>query len=382
MSGNCVGCSCISLAANGSGNMALFASRVDHSVGALRALANRHKATVRILAPGLLAVESDQVETIIAAACEALTSVEADEVHCLVLAGADVSSVAVVGQAMTAPSLAEAGARVGNADLVALFEDERRCFHSVFQRIVTLADSRVIGHEALLRAETLTGDLVMPDVLFPAAEAAGWTHLLDRVGRTTALRDAGPWIGDDLLFINFVPTSIYRPEVCLRTTEAAAAVAGVRLNQLVFEVTEGHKIDDVDHLARVFDYYRSQQCKVALDDLGAGYSGLNLLVRLQPDIVKLDKEIVQALPGPTSTAVIGAIVEMVHSYGGLVLAECIETQEQAVAASNLHVDLAQGWLFGRPERHVTVQQAGALDDLRLPGPAQPHLPDAAVALAL
>jgi EAL domain-containing protein (putative c-di-GMP-specific phosphodiesterase class I) len=382
MSGNCVGCSCISPAVNGSGNLALFATRVAHSVGTLRSLAVRHEATVQILAPGLLAVESDRLENIIEGACALLTSVEADEVHCLVLADSDLSSVAVVGQAMTAPSLSEAGARVRNADLVVLFENERRCFHSVFQRIVTLCDSRVIGHEALLRGETPAGDLVMPDVLFPAAEAAGWTHLLDRVGRTTALRDAGPWIGNDLLFINFVPTSIYRPEVCLRTTEIAAARAGVRLDQMVFEVTEGHKIEDIDHLERVFDYYRSQQCKVALDDLGAGYSDLNLLVRLQPDIVKLDKEIVQALPGPTSTAVIRAVVEMVHSYGGLVLAECIETEEQAVAATKLHVDLAQGWLFGRPERHVTFKPADTLDDLRPPGPAQPHLPDVAVALAL
>jgi EAL domain-containing protein (putative c-di-GMP-specific phosphodiesterase class I) len=300
-----------------------------------------------------------------------------------VLDGHDVSSAAVVGRAMTAPSLAEAGARVRNADLVALFEDEQRCFHSVFQRIVTLADSQVIGHEALLRAETLTGDLVMPDVLFPAAEAAGWIHLLDRVGRTTALRDAGPWLGDDLLFINFVPTSIYRPEVCLRTTEAAAVQAGVRLDQLVFEVTEGHKVEDVDHLERVFDYYRSQQCRVALDDLGSGYSSLNLLVRLQPDIVKLDKEIVQALPGPTSTAVVAAIVEMVHSYGGLVLAECVETDEQAAAASGLGVDLAQGWLFGRPERHVVVGPSPrAMTGPPRPVPAQPHLPDAAVAVAV
>jgi EAL domain-containing protein (putative c-di-GMP-specific phosphodiesterase class I) len=190
----------------------------------------------------------------------------------------------------------------------------------------------------------------MPDVLFPAAEASGWTHLLDRVGRTTALRGAGPWLGDELLFINFVPTSIYRPEVCLRTTEAAADLAGVRLDQLVFEVTEGHRIEDVEHLERVFDYYRSRRCKVALDDLGAGYSSLNLLVRLQPDIVKLDKEIVQSLPGPTGATVVAAIVDIVHAYGGLVLAECVETADQAKAALALGVDLAQGWLFGRPER--------------------------------
>jgi EAL domain-containing protein (putative c-di-GMP-specific phosphodiesterase class I) len=365
-SGNCVGCSCSSVATTGSGNLGLFATSIDHTVGVLRSLVTRHGSTARGLAPGLLVVDTDRFDALVAAACEELTTVEADEVRCLVLDGPDVSGAAVVGRAMTAPSIAQAGARIRNADLAALFEHEDRCFHSVYQRIVTLADSQVIGHEALLRAETPTGDAVMPDVLFPTAEAAGWTHLIDRVGRTTALRDAGPWLGEDLLFINFIPTSIYRPEVCLRTTEAAAEQAGVRLEQLVFEVTEGHKIEDLEHLERVFDYYRSRNCKVALDDLGSGYSSLNLLVRLQPDIVKLDKEIVQALPGPVSTAVVAAIVEIVHSYGGLVLAECVETEEQAEAATQLQVDLGQGWLFGRPERHDAVSPPAAVRAAQTP----------------
>ncbi len=382
MSGNCVGCSCESVATSGAGTQVLFATRVDHTVGTLRSLAARQEATVRGLAPGLLMMETDQVDALIAAACQNLTTVECHEVRCLVLDDADLSSPNVIGQAMTAPSLDEAGARVRNADLVVLFENEQACFHSAYQAIVALDDGRTVGHEALLRATTPDGDAVMPDVLFPAAEAAGWIHLLDRVGRTTALRDAGRWLGDDLLFINFIPTSIYRPEVCLRTTEAAADQAGVRLDQLVFEVTEGHKIEDVDHLERVFDYYRSRKCKVALDDLGAGYSSLNLLIRLQPDIVKLDKDIVQNLPGPTSTAVVAAIVEMVHSYGGLVLAECIETTEQAQAAIELQVDLGQGWLFGRPQRRTVVgaPARGSVDPTPSV-PARPHLPDAAVAVA-
>ena len=78
----------------------------------------------------------------------------------------------------------------------------------------------------------------------------------------------------------------------------------------MFEVTESHQVRDLDHLEQVFAYYRSHNCKVALDDLGAGYSSLNMLVRLRPDIVKLDKELVQALPDPVSTAVISAIVSL------------------------------------------------------------------------
>jgi hypothetical protein len=260
----------------------LFATRVDHTVGALRSLALRHRATIEEVAPGLMTLETDSVDALVSGACQELTSIETQEVRCLVVDCPDLTSTAVIARAMHAPSLAEAGARVRHADLVPLFENEQRCFYSEYQRIVT----------------------------------------------------------------------------------------------------EGHRIDDLSHLERVFDYYRSRKCKVALDDLGAGYSSLNLLIRLQPDIVKLDKEIVQDLPGPVGSAVVAAVVDIVHGYGGLVLAECVETTEQADAASALGVDLAQGWLFGRPERRTTadVPFEEPVEMLRS-GHVQPHLPDRAVAVA-
>ena len=142
--------------------------------------------------------------------------------------------------------------------------------------------------------------------------------------------------------MNFLPTTIYRPQVCLRTTEQAAELAGLRLDQLVFEVTESEQVKDLDHLSDVFAYYRERGCKVALDDLGAGYSSLNLLVRLRPEVVKLDKEIAQRLPEPASAAVVAAVVDITQAYGGLVLAECVETAEQAAAARDLGVDPGAG----------------------------------------
>ena len=366
---SCAACSCQSPRVAAAGGRLVLATQVEHTATALRTLARRHGLSLRALAPGLLAVESDRVQEFIAAAGAALSSVEAAEVRCAVLPAHDLPDVALLSQALSAPTLAAAGARVAHADLLPLFANEVGCFHSAYQPIVTLPDRAPIGFEALLRATTPDGAPVMPDVLFPAAHAAGWTHLIDRVGRTTALRGAAGWLpADQLLFINFIPTSIYRPEVCLRTTEAAARQAGIGLEQVVFEVTESHEVRDVDHLESVFDHYRSHGCKVALDDLGAGYSSLNMLVRLRPDVVKLDKDIVQALPDPTSRAVVAAIVEITHSYGGQVLAECVETEEQAAVATDLGVDLGQGWLFGRPQRRAAP--AAATTQLQAPGPRE------------
>ncbi len=388
LSSSCLGCVCSRPRVAPAAGRLLLATQVAHTAASLRGLARARGVSLRPLTPGLLAVDGPDVGSFVSAARQHLTSVEAVEVRCLVLASSDhadladlpdLADVAVLAQALTAPTLAAAGARLEHADLLPLFADEAGCFSSVYQPIRTLGDRRPVGYEALLRAVTPEGAAVMPDVLFPAAAAAAadWTHLLDRVGRTTALRDAGGWLPEDqLLFINFVPTSIYRPEVCLRTTEQAAEAAGIRLDQIVFEVTEGHRVHDLDHLQRVFDHYRANSCQVALDDVGAGYSSLNMLVRLEPDIVKIDKDIVQSLPGATGRAVVRAIVDITHSYGGRVLAECLETEEQAEAALELGVDLGQGWLLGRPERPAGLRAVPAVR----PAPADPSRPDPAVAV--
>ena len=374
MSGRCGSCVCSSAQREATQGRLVLATAVDHTATALRSLALRRGTRLRPLAPGLLELRGECLDEYVTAAREDLSSVEADEVRCLVVDGA-VPDAALLGRAMAASTLSAVASRVEHADLLPLFADEVGRFHAEYQPIVELDGRRVIGHEALLRASTVEGEPILPDRLFPAAEAAGWTHVLDRIGRTTALHGAGAWLGTDLLFINFIPTSIYRPQVCLRTTEIAAEQAGLALDQLVFEVTEGHRVRDLDHLASVFAYYRERGCRVALDDLGAGYSSLNTLVRLKPDFVKLDKDIVQALPEPAAAAVVSAIVTITHAYGGTVLAECIETEQQAAVAAELGVDLGQGWLFGRP-----VRAAGTGTVRPVAVPQLPDRPDAAVAV--
>ena len=346
-----------------------LSTRVSHTLAVLRSTLADHDIPVRQRGPGLLEASTSDSATLLRTVREQLTAVEADEVRAVVLddggdgdAGdGDAEGDALLAAAFTAPTLAQFSARAEHADLLPLFADELNAFRSVYQPIVSLRPGEgdaVVGYEALLRATGANGP-VFPDELFAAAAATGWLHVLDRIGRTSAIRGAAGWLGDKLLFVNFVPTTIYRPEVCLRTTAQAAVEAGLRLDQIVFEVTEGEHVADIDHLSSVFAYYRQGGALVALDDLGAGYSSLNMLVRLQPDVVKLDKEIVQALPGPLSRAVVAAVVAITHSYGGRVIAECIETAEQADAARELNVDLGQGWFFGRPEERERPSRPSA-----------------------
>ena len=352
-----MGCPCTGPARTADGGLLLVASEFGHTRAAVLAEARRNGLAAHFR-DGVLAValSGRPLVEVLEPIAEALTGPELEEARALVVesggaasCGADRCAVGAgdLGRALLAPSLAALRARAAHEDLAALVVDERRSFSSVYQPIVRLDDASVVAHEALLRATGPRGP-VQPDVLFEAARRAGWLAALDRIGREHAVRGARGWLGGALLVVNVSPTSICRPEVCLRTTERAIEEAGLRLDQVVFEVTEGDQARDVRHLERVLDHYRAMGCKVALDDLGSGFSTLNLLVRLRPDVVKIDRETVQALPGATARALVSAVVEIASTMDTTVLAEGVETAEQAEAARALGVELAQGFHFGRP----------------------------------
>jgi EAL domain-containing protein (putative c-di-GMP-specific phosphodiesterase class I) len=337
-------CACRRSVVPPSGTTLLLASATGHTTRLARRVAEQHGYRARDRA-GLLDVTGGPLEPLILHLDAALTATEAGEMRICVDPPTD-DAGAAMAEAFAAPTVAVAAARIRHREVVGLLADQR-AFFSRYQPIVRLADGEVVAHEALLRAR-LDGRVVTPDVLFGAAEAAGAVHALDRVGRETAIGGAGGWLGDHALFVNFIPTSIYRPELCLRTTERAATEAGIPMEQLVFEVTESHRVDDVGHLRRIFEHYRAKGCRVALDDLGAGYSSLNLLAELRPDVVKIDMALVQGLPDAAPTAVIRAVTDMSHELGATVVAEGIETAEQAALVADLGADLGQGWYFGRP----------------------------------
>jgi EAL domain-containing protein (putative c-di-GMP-specific phosphodiesterase class I) len=254
---------------------------------------------------------------------------------------------AMTARLLTAPTLAVELARRGvTVEVGVLAEAE---FWSVYQPIVALADRSVVAHEALLRG-VVDGREVGGGDLFFVAEQAGWLHRMDRIGRESAISGAVPWLGDDDLFINFNPTSIYRPQVCLASTERVVHETGIEPEQLIFEVVESHAIADRGHLVSILDHYRSLGWRVALDDVGAGWSSLSLLAAVRPEVVKLDKALVQELPDDGARTVLKAVTDLAHQLGAVVVAEGVETERLADEVTALGADLGQGWLFGRPVR--------------------------------
>lgn len=347
---NCGGaCACRSGPSRPAVGSLHLASGNAHTLGLLRRAA-ADLGCGAVTDAGMLVVEGSGVAAFLVAAGRALTVTEAQEVRAFFAP----PGAATVADALAAQTLATLSARIEHAQVLALLDTES-AFYARYQPIVDLASGETVAHEALLRAE-LDGEELQPATLFSAAEAANRVHVLDRIGRETAIRGAASWLGDGSLFVNFVPTSIYRPEVCLRTTERVVEESGLARDRLVFEVVESHRVAEVDHLLTILEHYRRSGYRVALDDVGAGYSSLNLLAALRPDVVKIDIDLMQGLPGASAIAVVRGIVTMAHELGALVVGEGIETADQAEAAGELGVDLGQGWLFGRPQRRTPADR--------------------------
>jgi diguanylate cyclase (GGDEF)-like protein/PAS domain S-box-containing protein len=217
------------------------------------------------------------------------------------------------------------------------------------QPIVSLTDGRTYGFESLVRGCVDDRELNGGEIV-SAARAHGALFTLDLVGRTVALEQGMPMLVDDeVLFVNFTPTAIYDPAVCLRTTWAIARRHGVPMDRICFEVVETEQYPDLAFLRRILEEYRAQGAMVALDDLGAGHASLTYLDALRPDVVKLDRALVSAIDvDPARQRLVGALIDYAHELDVRVVAEGIETEAELAVISDLGADLGQGWYLGRP----------------------------------
>jgi EAL domain-containing protein (putative c-di-GMP-specific phosphodiesterase class I) len=332
----------------GRATRALLASPVGHVLPAVARTAQALGLTVTS-APAVLDVVDTRggrgLDRLFQRLARELTGLETEAVR--VATDPPDAGAALTARLLTAPTLAVELARRGvTVEAGVLTEAE---FWSVYQPIVSLADRSVVAHEALLRG-FVDGREVGGGDLFFVAESAGWLHRLDRIGRESAITGAASWIGDADLFVNSNPTSVYRPQVCLASTERAVHDTGIDPGRLVFEVVESQVAADRGHLVSILEHYRSLGWRVALDDVGAGWSSLSLLAAVRPDVVKLTKGLVQELPDDGARTVVRAVIDLAHSLGAVVVAEGVETELLAEQVTELGADLGQGWLFGRPVR--------------------------------
>ena len=174
-------------------------------------------------------------------------------------------------------------------------------------------------------------------------------YSFDQACRVEAIRGAAGLGMKELLSINFLPNAVYQPAACIRTTFEAARLYQFPIEQIIFEVTEGERIVDRPHLVNIFRAYRRFGFRTAIDDFGAGYAGLNLLAEYQPDIVKIDMDLVRGIDtSQPKQAIVKGIVSICAALKVRVLAEGIETTAERDFLSSTGIDLMQGYLFCKP----------------------------------
>jgi EAL domain-containing protein (putative c-di-GMP-specific phosphodiesterase class I) len=228
-------------------------------------------------------------------------------------------------------------------------------FSMAFQPISHVGSGDIFAYEALVRGPNGEG---AASVL--GAVTADNRYSFDQQCRVKAIELAAKGApGQTRLSINFMPNAVYEPRACIRLTLATAERVGFALDRIIFEFTENEEMD-ATHLLNIVRTYKDIGFATAIDDFGAGHSGLNLLAKFQPDIVKLDMALVRNIDTDRAKRiVVRHTLAMLRDLGITTLCEGVETMAEFAVLRDLGADLVQGYVLARPafERFETVRLA-------------------------
>ncbi len=301
-------------------------------------------------------VPAGALPTLLSPIMEMLSSPEQRDTHAIYQFAGEIPQVQDYFEVESLPAFAN---EVRSAWLVEILREQS--IYSVFQPIVrcempqpgrlstdVLKTPEIFAYECLMRG-SYKDQLVSPQTMLDMARAADLLFQLDLAARRSAIVGAGQHHITQKVFINFSPNSIYDPWHCLRSTVNTVDEVGLRRDQVVFELTEHERLPEIKHLKRIVQFYREEGFEVALDDVGSGYSSLNVLVALRPDYVKLDMEMVRDVDQDAGKAIVaGKLLETVGELGLPTVAEGVERAEELDWVRAHGSTFAQGYLFAKP----------------------------------
>jgi EAL domain-containing protein (putative c-di-GMP-specific phosphodiesterase class I) len=209
---------------------------------------------------------------------------------------------------------------------------------------VDAATRRAVSFEALLR-----GPGGGPPTSVLDAVSSGQRAEFEAEARARAIRLAAHFGIGCQLNLNCVPSSFVHADETASSIRDIASQAGLRVGQIVLEITEQEAIGDRTAFLRSIRAYQRAGVRIAIDDFGAGHSGLNLLADLQPDSLKLDMHLIRAIHerGPRQ-AIVRAVVQACADLAIDVVAEGVECVPEYQCCRDLGIDLFQGFLFAKP----------------------------------
>lgn len=215
------------------------------------------------------------------------------------------------------------------------------------QPIIAIRTGQATHYEALLRVRTLDGQILPPAPLIAAAEASGLIREIDQwvLQHAIALIASRPGLH---LAVNLSARSLDNPELPALLQEMLQQ-QGVQPQQLILEITETATLNQITHAEVLLTGIRALGCKLALDDFGVGFSTFQYLKHLPVDFVKIDGSFIRTLDHSEDDRLfVKALIEAIHGYGKLAVAEYVETGAILQRVTELGVDYAQGYHFGRP----------------------------------
>lgn len=230
---------------------------------------------------------------------------------------------------------------------------------SAFQPIFSIAHQRPVGYEGLLRAYDVEGRQLQPNRVFSRPSNSRENLELDRVCRKLhadnfAMQDTeGCW-----LFLNLNSQCLVTERPDAGFMRELISRSGIPSRRIVIEILES-EIDDRAYLRQLIEHFRGLGCLIAIDDFGAGHSNFDRIWELQPDIVKIDRNLVkQASKSLKVERILTGIVSLIHETGSLVVMEGVENEKEALVAVSSNADMVQGFYFGRPASMITDNQFG------------------------
>lgn len=216
------------------------------------------------------------------------------------------------------------------------------------QPIVGAESGDVVGHEVLMRFDDPT--LKGPPGLLELAEACGRLPAVGRLVRQHAARSPALAASDRLLFVNLHATDLADESLRSRTAPLTKIAS-----QVVLEITERARLENVEGVAEILAELRSLGFRLAVDDLGAGYSGLSSLTLLEPEFIKIDMSLVRDIDSiPAKRRIVSSLVALARELGMIVVSEGVETAAERQVLADLGSHLLQGYLLGRPSREPTA----------------------------
>jgi len=223
-----------------------------------------------------------------------------------------------------------------------------RNVYSVYEPIVEVDTHVVFAYESLVRGPD-DSEFHSPIHLFGAADEYDMLFELDCQSRASGLRGAVDFPQGTKLFLNILPTAFHDPNFRAERLIETLAKCQLLPTDVVFEISEQESIENFSVFKESRDYYRSLGFQFALDDTGSGYAGLEALLEISPDFIKMDRAFVSGVDEDFARQdLLSALLTVAEKMGAKVIGEGLDRPEELEMLSKLGIHYGQGWLFGHP----------------------------------